>query len=88
MEILFLATKSPWPAIDGGRLALWLTMQGLARAGHELRLIAPVGEHELERSKSLGVMQILHQVCTPHWVRVPSRSWFESIPRALTGSRA
>lgn len=41
MRILIVATKSPHPACDGGRLALWHTVRGLADAGHELTLVAP-----------------------------------------------
>lgn len=42
MKILVVATKPPWPACDGGRLVLWHTLRGLARAGHAIRLIAPL----------------------------------------------
>lgn len=42
MRILVVATKPPWPACDGGRLVLWHSLCGLAQAGHEIRLIAPV----------------------------------------------
>lgn len=41
MRILVVATKLPWPAIDGGRLVLWHTVAGLLDAGHEVCLIAP-----------------------------------------------
>ncbi|MEM6454678.1 MAG: glycosyltransferase [Acidobacteriota bacterium] len=33
MRVLWLATKSPWPAIDGGRLLLWETLAALAERG-------------------------------------------------------
>lgn len=42
MRILIVATKPPHPARDGGRLALWHMLCGLADAGHELALVAPV----------------------------------------------
>jgi hypothetical protein len=41
MKILFVATKPPWPLIDGGRLLLWHTMAGLAGEGAEITLVAP-----------------------------------------------
>src|ERR1700722_15461456 len=42
MKILLVATKPPWPLIDGGRLLLWHTMAGLVRHGAEITLVAPV----------------------------------------------
>lgn len=41
MRLLFLTTKSPWPPADGGRLLAWNTLEGLAREGVELVVIAP-----------------------------------------------
>ncbi len=41
MKILWIATKIPWPPIDGGRLLLWNTLRALAAAGHDLTLVAP-----------------------------------------------
>lgn len=43
MKILVLATKSPWPAVDGGRQVLAITLDALARRGHELTVVFPVG---------------------------------------------
>lgn len=42
MKILVLATKAPWPPIDGGRFLLLNTLQGLTRAGCRVTLVAPV----------------------------------------------
>lgn len=41
MKILCVATKIPWPPVDGGRLLLYNTLQALAAAGHRLTLVAP-----------------------------------------------
>lgn len=41
MKILVLATKSPWPAIDGGRQLLAATLEALAGRGHDLTLVFP-----------------------------------------------
>ncbi len=51
MKILAIATKMPWPPVDGGRLLLWNTVQALADAGHELTLVAPTlgGDAEAAR---------------------------------------
>ena len=40
MRILVVATKLPWPPVDGGRLVLWRTLVALADAGHEIELVA------------------------------------------------
>lgn len=50
MRILIVATKSPHPARDGGRLALWHTLCGLAEAGHELALVAPADARDHSRN--------------------------------------
>lgn len=42
MRILVVSTKPPLPAIDGGRLVLAETIAALARAGHEITLLATV----------------------------------------------
>lgn len=41
MKILVLATKSPWPAIDGGRQLLAATLEALARRGHIMTVVFP-----------------------------------------------
>ena len=42
MKILWVATKAPWPPVDGGRLLLLNTLDALSAAGHQLTLVAPV----------------------------------------------
>ena len=58
MKILVVATKPPWPACDGGRLVLWHTLRGLARAGHEIRLIAPVPAGGAAGREERGVVPV------------------------------
>ncbi len=41
MNILWVATKAPWPAVDGGRLLMHLTLEALAEAGHRVTVVAP-----------------------------------------------
>ncbi len=41
MNILFIATKSPWPAVDGGRLLVGSTLAELTAQGHRVTLVAP-----------------------------------------------
>jgi Glycosyl transferases group 1/Glycosyltransferase Family 4 len=42
VDLLVVATKAPWPPIDGGRFLLLNTLQALAAAGCRLTLVAPV----------------------------------------------
>ena len=41
LNVLIVATKSPWPPVDGGRLLLSLTLEGLERMGCHCTLVAP-----------------------------------------------
>lgn len=41
MRVLILASKCPWPPIDGGRLALWQTIRALHGAGATVHVLAP-----------------------------------------------
>jgi len=40
MRILFLCNKSPWPPKEGGPLAMNMLVEGLAEAGHEVKVLA------------------------------------------------
>jgi glycosyltransferase involved in cell wall biosynthesis len=42
LSLLVVATKAPWPPIDGGRVLLLNTLQALAAMGCRLALVAPV----------------------------------------------
>ena len=42
MHILWLATKAPWPPVDGGRLLMASTLQELARLGRQVTVVAPM----------------------------------------------
>lgn len=64
MRILIVATKSPHPARDGGRLALWHTLCGLADAGHELAVVAPAGERDHNRNTARDLPYRMHEVAT------------------------
>ena len=41
MNILWIATKEPWPPVDGGRLLMALTLEALAELGHRVTVVAP-----------------------------------------------
>ena len=42
LNLLIVATKPPWPPVDGGRLVVLNTVDALAAAGHRVTLVAPV----------------------------------------------
>ena len=84
VRILCVATKPPWPPRDGGRLALWLTLQGLAGAGHEIALVAP-GDLETQSEAAIAAMRA---VCTPHLVSGAKHSWFAAAAGALNRNQA
>ncbi len=86
MRILVVATKSPWPPRDGGRLALWLTLQALKDAGHELMLVAPADA--ADAATSAAVIASLKSVCLPHLVPTSRRSWLHAFVAALLHGQA
>ena len=51
MRVLIVATKAPWPPVDGGRLLLGNTLRALAAAGVRPTFVAPVdpAAFDLER---------------------------------------
>ncbi len=88
MNLLILATKAPWPPVDGGRLLLAHTLEGLAAAGVRPTLVAPVDprQYDLER-----VAAELSGWCVPRLVpaapappaRALLRSWRERVPLSI-----
>ncbi len=69
MRILWVATKPPWPPIDGGRLLVDGTLRALAAAGARLTLVVPDGG--VDRP---AVEAALDGVCELHWVAARRRS--------------
>ncbi|HYG65127.1 MAG TPA: glycosyltransferase [Thermoanaerobaculia bacterium] len=87
MNLLVLATKAPWPPIDGGRLLLLHTLEGLAAAGCRPVLVAPVNPAQFDLETVAGELSTW---CEPRLVPaspVPAaaalaRSW--RAPLAIT----
>jgi hypothetical protein len=53
LNILVVATKAPWPPVDGGRVVVLETLDALANAGHRVSLVAPVARgSELDEIRS------------------------------------
>jgi hypothetical protein len=65
VRILVVATKAPWPPIDGGRLLLLRTLEGLAAAGVRATLVAPV---DARRHSPEAVAAALGEWCEPQLV--------------------
>jgi glycosyltransferase involved in cell wall biosynthesis len=42
MKILFICNKSPWPAKEGGPIAMNNLIEGMIRAGHQVKVLAAV----------------------------------------------
>lgn len=40
MKVLFLCNKSPWPALEGGSIAMFNLIKGLLNAGHQVKVLA------------------------------------------------
>jgi polysaccharide biosynthesis protein PslH len=65
MNVLVVATKAPWPPIDGGRLLLRNMLEGLAAAGHRATLVAPVDPARFDLAE---VAAALAGCCRPRLV--------------------
>ena len=70
MKLLWIATKPPWPTIDGGRLLLFESLSALRAAGADVILVSPVARRDRRAAE-----EALAQVSTPLLVpaRRPSR---------------
>ena len=71
MRILWVGTKPPWPATDGGRLLAVVTLEALAHAGHELTLVAPFVPGTIDEG---GVTHALRRMCEPVLLPAPLQS--------------
>lgn len=78
MSILVVATKPPWPPVDGGRLVLQLTIQALAEAGHRIVLVAPVA-----RARAHEAFEGLRSWCHPELAEVTEQPRSSVAVRAL-----
>ena len=63
LRVLWVATKAPWPPIDGGRRLMWETLQALSSLPVEITLVAPVSDQE-----RAGVEDALRPLCQPELV--------------------
>jgi hypothetical protein len=80
MRILWVGTKPPLPAVDGGRLLVALTLQALSEAGHELTLVAPL---DPARDDAARAAEALRPWCDPALVPAPPRPFLRAAFRSL-----
>ena len=79
MRILWVATKPPWPPVDGGRLAAARTLRALAAGGHEITLVAPASRRAAAAADATGRAWV-----EPRWVICRRRPLvFDLVRRAL-----
>jgi glycosyltransferase involved in cell wall biosynthesis len=79
MRILWVATKAPWPLVDGGRVVLYYALKALAARGVEVTLVAPC-DREFNRER---VALELDKICHPILVSRQRRPKIVSLARAF-----
>jgi len=80
MRILWVGTKPPWPATDGGRLLVVVTLEALAQAGHAVTLVAPF---DPARDHGDGSAQALRRLCEPILVPAPPQPYLRAVLSSL-----
>ena len=83
LRLLWIATKTPWPPVDGGRLLLSETLAALAAAGAKITLVAPVRQGERAAATAA-----LSAWCRPELVESRPRSRAGAAIRSLATGRA
>lgn len=71
LRILVVATKPPWPPVDGGRIVLLNTIEALATAGHDVELVTPYTGPENDKRTTVAALE---KFCVPHLVPADPRS--------------
>jgi hypothetical protein len=82
MRVLVVATKAPWPPVDGGRLLLRNTLDGLAAAGCRATLVAPVDPARFDLGE---VREALAGCCEPRLVATSPARPMTALLRAVRG---
>jgi polysaccharide biosynthesis protein PslH len=75
LNLLYLATRSPWPPNDGGRVLMSGTIEGLVSRGHRITVVAPHDEAPMTAGFSSAVRVRL--------VPAPRRGRLSAVARAL-----
>ncbi|AVP96364.1 hypothetical protein C7S18_03785 [Ahniella affigens] len=86
VRVLILASKCPWPPLDGGRLALWQTIQSLHQAGAIMHLLAPL--HPAEQAQRSAWIDAMQPMLGADLVPSTPKPWLLAALQALVTSRA
>lgn len=82
MSLLVLATKAPWPPVDGGRFLLGNTLKALSEAGCRATLVAPVDPAAFDLDR---VAAELSAWCVPRLVPAAPARPAAALVRSLGG---
>jgi polysaccharide biosynthesis protein PslH len=83
LNLLVLATKAPWPPVDGGRFLLGNTLKALSEAGCRATLVAPVDPAGFDLAR---VAEELSAWCVPRLVPAAPAGPATALVRALGGA--
>ena len=70
MRILWVVTKPPWPARDGGRVVVVETLRALRASGHEVLLVSPF---DAAREDADVLAAALREFCEPRLIAAVPR---------------
>lgn len=82
LRILWIGTKPPLPAVDGGRLVALNTLRALAEAGHEVVFVSP---SEGDAAAATAVREGMREFCEPVLTPPRRRPWLDESARILFG---
>jgi hypothetical protein len=82
LKLLVVATKAPWPAVDGGRFLLGNTLKALSEAGCRATLVAPVDPAAFDVAR---VAEEISAWCVPHLVPAAPARPAAALIRSLAG---
>lgn len=82
LRILWIGTKPPLPAVDGGRLVALHTLRALAEAGHEVVFVSP---SEGDAAMTAARCEELRAFCEPVLTPPRQRPWLDERARAVFG---
>jgi len=80
VTVLFVATRSPWPSVDGGRVLMARTIAGLRARGHVVTVVAPDPDGTATPPPDAADLRV-------RLVRVRRRGWAETLIKAPASRR-
>lgn len=81
MRLMILASKSPWPTVDGGRLALAEWIRAIAGRDVRILLVAPTTPGgDVAADAAIRAADI---TIDTRWIPVPQRAWWRAATTAV-----